>query len=125
MPQKPTLTAFRKSPSSIGLSGLLQEIGTVVHGMDRRAEARVPKSILLHVQPLDSNFDPNGQPFKAVTRDFSDAGLGFLHKHEFESEYVQIGPNEHSQSQSIARVCYNVAYGGGADLYLIGVAFLK
>lgn len=89
-----------------------------------RNVARVPLSLVLCVQPLNNNLKPVGKPFKALTRDVSDVGLGFHFSTSFPTNFVRIGPSEHSASQSIARVCYNKAYYGEQTVFHIGVEFL-
>ena len=120
---KPSLRAFRRTRALDDFRMLLRDISDPSDDDDRRNNTRVPRSLVLAVQPLNQQGDPVGEPFKAVTRDVSEQGLGFLHPFPFPTNYVRIGPTANSISQSNARVCHNVAYEGEKRLFLVGVEF--
>lgn len=125
MLKQPSISTLTTSNSATSFVSLLERmIENRPSGDCRREFARIPRSLVLQIQPLNSNFEREGESFRATTRDVSRKGLGFLHETEFEWPYIEIGPNSHSACQSIARVCYNVTFFGMEALYLIGVQFL-
>ncbi len=85
----------------------------------------MPRSLVLIIQPLDNDLQPVGKAFKAVTRDVSATGLGFLHETPFPTNFIRIGATEQSMAQSLARVCYNKTFYGDEIVYLIGVEFIE
>jgi hypothetical protein len=101
----------------------LEEISKPVE-VERRKVSRVPQSLILCIQPLDSSMQPVGSSFQAITRDISAKGLGFLYGAPFPTNFVRIGATKHSRSQAIGRVCYNKAYYGEKVVFLVGVEFL-
>lgn len=76
------------------------------------------------VQPLDTERKPIGKPLKALTRDISADGLGFIHPTPFPTEFVEIRNVENSHSYAVARVCYNRAYCDDDLNYFVGVQFV-
>ena len=91
---------------------------------NRRGASRIKVSLVLCVQPLNNDLEPVGRPFKALTRDVSENGLGFFFKTPFPIEFVRVGPTEYSSSQSVARVCYNGLADSNRAQYLVGIQFL-
>jgi hypothetical protein len=122
--KKPTLTAFCRTKSIHDFQMLLEEIAQRSSDDDRRQDNRVATSLLIFVQPLDNQFRPQGQPFKAITRDLSANGLGFFHEFPFPTNFAQISANRNSYAKSIARICFNKVYHGDEMVYLIGAEFL-
>jgi len=122
---KPRLVAVRLSEVTDDFRKLLQAITEFPPEQDRRKINRVPRSLVVSVQPLDNNMQPTGACFKAVSRDISTNGMGFFQNEPFPTSFVRIGPNENSVSQSVARVCFNKAYHGEQVQYLVGVEFLS
>jgi hypothetical protein len=120
---KPTLQAFRRTECINDFQMLLHDLSEQPDN-NRRRFARIPQSLVLCVQPLNNDLKPVGKPYKALTRDVSENGLGFLYNASFPTKFVRVGPSEHSASQSIAQVCYNKAYYGEQTMYLVGIEFL-
>jgi hypothetical protein len=56
----------------------------------RRGEDREPTSFALFVLPLDSSFEPDGEPFAAVAREVSTGGMSFSHTSALSSPHVAI-----------------------------------
>ena len=52
---------------------------TVYARVEERKQDRQKIAIEVMVQPLDPDFQPTGEPFIAMTRDISSAGLGLFH----------------------------------------------
>ena len=92
---------------------------------ERRGDRRVPRSISLQVQPLDMDFQPEGESFCAITRDISKRGLGFINAEAVDHEYLRIYMPLQTESSVIARVCYNLSIGVTYPLYLVGVEFIS
>ena len=92
---------------------------------ERRSDNRVPRSISLQVQPLDMDFQPDGESFCAITRDISKKGLGFINAEAVDHEYLRIYMPLQTESSVIARVCYNLSVGVTYPLYLVGVEFIS
>lgn len=106
-------------------SSVLKKLSSGGSNVERRRQRRVPRSVSLRVQPLNSDFKPDGESFCAVTRDISLNGLGFINDEHFSHEFVRIGIPEHTDSTVIARVCYNLSIGVDQPLFLVGVQFLS
>ncbi len=121
--KKPTLEAFCRTEAIEDFRALLGEISNFAPENDRRKRIRVARKLILVVQPLDKNFQPTGEAFKAMTDDVSANGLGFKHTSKFPTEFVRIGPTKHSVTQAICRVCYNKPLCGREKLFRIGVEF--
>ena len=125
MPRKPTLTSITRTNPLGNFRELLRDVAGPEFQDNRRNSDRLPRSLVLVVQPLDNNLQPVGSPFKAVTRDVSETGLGFLNETPFPTKFVRIGATAQSAAQSVARVCYNKTYFGDEPVYLVGVEFLE
>ena len=125
MSRKPSLTSITRVNPLGNFAELLRDVAGAEFEGNRRSSERIPRSLVLVVQPLNNEFQPVGSPFKAVTRDVSEKGLGFLHETPFPTKYVRIGATAQSAAQSVARVCYNKTYFGEEPVYLVGVEFLK
>jgi hypothetical protein len=121
--KKPSLKAFRRTEALGDFRMLLRDISESPLEGNRRGDTRTPRSLVLTVQPLNQRLEPVGESFRAVTRDISETGMGFLHQFPFPTNFVRIGPTADSISQSLARVCYNVVYQGDEMMYLVGVEF--
>lgn len=125
MPKRPSLSFLEQSVSSSGLGAVLRKVGATSEQENRRHTLRRPRSIVLIIQPLNNQFEPVGSPFKAITRDVSETGLGFLHESAFPTSFVRIGVTAASSAQSIAQVCYNKAIYRDGLVYLVGVKFIS
>jgi len=92
---------------------------------EKRSEARTPRSLSLMIQPLDLDFQPDGDSFYAIMRDISSSGMGFINSEPLRHEFVRITMPEQTRSRVIARVCYNLSIGTDYPLYLVGVKFVS
>jgi hypothetical protein len=92
---------------------------------ERRTEERIPISVALSIQPLDLDFQPDGEPFFALTRDFSQGGMGFINSEPFDHKYLRLGIPGHDASTIIGHVCYNLSIGVDQPLYLVGIQFVR
>lgn len=124
MSKRNSLSSFTLTNQLGDLRDLLRDLGESEYATNRRRAVRIPRSLVLVIQPLDNDLNPVGSLFKAVTRDVSASGLGFLHETPFPTNYVRIGATAQSSAQSIARVCYNKTIFCDELVYLIGVEFI-
>ncbi len=69
---------------------LLHELTSAQDQTSQRIDARQPVSITLLIQPLDLDFQPIGDPFRALSRDLSMNGVGFLNLETVNYEFVRI-----------------------------------
>lgn len=125
MPKKTTLTAFCRPDSQDDLFNVLQDLVEYPSSSNQRNVQRMLWSILLNIEPLDSDRKPIGRPFLAVTRDLTDFGLGFYHGSFLAASFVRIQSKEGFIGERLARVCFNKAIYGEVPLYLVGVEFLS
>lgn len=102
---------------------LLRELTTPFRTDNRRSHHRVPRSISLMVQPLDLDFQPNGEPFWALTRDISLKGLGFINPEPITHEFVRLGLLDYDAT-IIAQVRHSTSIGIDYPLFLVGVEFV-
>lgn len=61
-----------------------------VAGIDRRGEPRYPLSVIVEFVPLDDLYRECGPARKAVTRDMSEAGIGFFCESPVDAEFLRI-----------------------------------
>ena len=92
---------------------------------ERRTEDRIAISVALKIQPLDMDFHPEGEAFFALTRDFSQGGMGFINSEPFDHTYLHLSIPGHGTSTIIGQVCYNLSIGVDQPLYLVGVQFVS
>ena len=92
---------------------------------ERRTEERIAISVALNIQPLDLDFHPDGEAFFALTRDFSQGGMGFINSEPFDHAFLRLSIPGHNTSTIIGQVCYNLAIGVDHPLYLVGVQFVS
>ena len=102
---------------------LLREMTTPYRMDNRRAHKRIPRSISLTVQPLDMDFQPDGEPFWALSRDISLRGLAFVNSEPVAHEFVRIGLLEYDAT-IIAKVRHSTPIGVDYPLFLVGVEFV-
>ena len=92
---------------------------------ERRTEERIAISVALQIQPLDLDFHPDGEAFFALTRDFSQGGMGFINSEPFDYTFLRLSIPGHVTSTIIGQVCYKLSIGVDQPLYLIGVQFVR
>ncbi|MEL7498235.1 MAG: PilZ domain-containing protein [Planctomycetota bacterium] len=90
----------------------------------RRKHQRVPRSISISVEPVDADFQSQGEPFWVVSRDISRRGIGLISYDPIRHEFVRIGLLNENISV-IGQVRHNTAIGHRYPLYLVGVEFLN
>lgn len=90
----------------------------------RRRHRRTPRSISVSVQPLDDDFDVNGDRFWLVSRDISPGGIGLISYDPIEADYVRLGLLNEKVS-IIGRVRHNTSIGDKYPLFLIGIEFMS
>jgi c-di-GMP-binding flagellar brake protein YcgR len=57
---------------------------------ERRSEPRYTISAIIEAQPVDDEFQPTGERFKAVTRDISAGGISFTHNRLVETKHLAV-----------------------------------
>lgn len=57
---------------------------------ERRAQTREAIALPIVVQPLNAHFQPTGDVFDAITKDFSTGGFGVIHSEQVASRYMRI-----------------------------------
>lgn len=90
---------------------------------NQRESDRVPKRLSLSVQPLTEKFETAGDPYWAISSDFSNRGMGFISDDAMVHDYVRIKLLEEELSV-VAKVCHSTSIGTLYPLYLVGVEFL-
>ena len=92
-------------------------------GPERRMANRQAIAVAVAVQPLDSEFELDGESFTAVTTNISGGGIGFVHRIPVCSPYVQLTlsleSGETFELLAAVRHC-----SPKADLYEIGGRFV-
>ncbi len=77
----------------------------------------------MQIQPLDLDFQPDGDSFWAMTRDISLRGIGFVNPEPVTHDFIRIGVLDFDKT-IIARVCHSTSIGVDFPLFLIGVEFV-
>ena len=90
----------------------------------RRKHPRESRSISLSVQPLDEDFQKDGDLFWVVSRDISLKGVGLICPEPIDHQFIRVGLLEENVSV-IGRVCHNTSIGSEYPLYLVGVEFIR
>ena len=100
-------------------------LSQVLHngGVEHRSFERISWRVGLKIQPLDSDFQPDGDPYCAISSDVSRGGIGFIYPERMLHEYLRITISDTSVS-AIARVIHNTSIGTDEALYLVGTEFL-
>ena len=91
--------------------------------VSRRKHPRETRSLSLSIQPLDDDFQQDGDVFWVVSRDISLKGIGLISAEPILHQYVRLGLLEEKVSV-IGRVCHNTSIGSEYPLYLVGAEFL-
>ena len=89
----------------------------------RRAEPRETAAIPVNVVPLDSELQPTGELFQAVTRDISYGGVGIFHTQPVDAPYVLIeitAPEACKTMRLLAQTEHCTRFGG---FYVVGCRF--
>jgi len=103
---------------------LIRELTAAQKDSSRRGTDRQPHSLSLMVQPLDLDFQPVGDPFRALSRDISDSGVGFLNLEAVPYEFVRVSLVDFNASM-VARVRHCSSLGKDHPLYLVGLEFIE
>lgn len=90
----------------------------------KRRHQRFLRSLSISVQPLDEDFQPDGELFWLVSRDISLKGIGLVSCDPIQHEYVRVGLLDQNISL-IGKVRHNSSIGQQHPLYLVGVEFLS
>jgi hypothetical protein len=89
-----------------------------------RRQPRRLRSISISVQPLDDDFQPDGDRFWVVSRDISIKGLGLICHDPIAHGYVRVGlMNE--LATTIGNVRHNTSIGHEYPLFLVGIEFVN
>ncbi len=89
----------------------------------RRQFCRHSVRVTLSIQPLTSDFRPDGDGFSAMSSDISLKGMAFVNPEALVHEFVRISFSQFGIS-AIARVRHNSSVGIDHPLFLVGVEFL-
>lgn len=92
------------------------------HGVDRRSFQRVNWRVMLHVVPLNEDFEPIGDSICAISSDISRGGIGFIYPEAIDYEFVRIHVADSSLSV-VAKVAHNTSFGSDS-LFLVGTEFV-
>lgn len=114
----------RQSEQFLLVARALQNLGdnSRKQHQERRHE-RIPRSLSVSVQPLNDDFQPDGELFWLVSRDISLAGMGLISLDPVFHRHVRLGLLEENVSV-IAEVRHNSSIGTHHPLYLVGVEFI-
>jgi len=63
---------------------------TVLARVEERREPRHKIAIEVLAQPLDPDFQPTSEPFKAMSRDISAGGLGLVHTRSISDKHLLV-----------------------------------
>ena len=66
-------------------------IGQPIRFDSRRKHQRIPRSISVSVQPLNDDFQADGESFWVVSRDISLKGIGLISYDPIEIDFVKLG----------------------------------
>lgn len=93
------------------------------NGKERRQDVRVTVCLPVTVQPLDTDFEPVGEPFKAITRNLSGGGIGLLNDEPIDTDYVLVTLRNRAGDEIdlVAHIRHCTYEDGG---YLIGGRFI-
>lgn len=89
-----------------------------------RRHPRRLRSISISVQPLNDDFQPDGDLFWVVSRDISTRGLGLICPDAIGHGYVRVGLMNESVSV-IGNVQHNTSIGHHYPLFLVGIEFVN
>jgi hypothetical protein len=85
---------------------------------ERRSEPRYTISAIVEAQPVDDEFRPTDDVFKAVTRDISAGGIALTHNRSVETKClaVQLTTPEGDQIQTVVEVLRCRSHGNTWDI---------
>jgi hypothetical protein len=89
-----------------------------------RRQPRTMRSISISVQPLDDDFQPDGDLFWVVSRDINIKGLALICHDEINHGFVRIGLLNQAVTV-IGNVRHNTSIGHRYPLFLVGIEFLN
>jgi hypothetical protein len=102
----------------------LQNLGdSSLKQYQERRHQRIPRSLSVSVQPLNEDFQPDGEPFWLVSRDISLTGIGLISLDPIVHRHVRLGLLDENVSV-IGEVRHNSSIGTHHPLYLVGVEFI-
>ena len=124
------MSDYQPPTHDLSSAAVVEEFYTLVwelskSGFERRTEERIAISVALKIQPLDMDFHVDGESFLALTRDFSQGGLGFISPEPFDHKHLRLSIPGNGTASIIGRVCYNLPVGDEQPLYLVGVQFVS
>ena len=105
------------------VNALIRELTTAQEDSSRRGNSRQPHSLSLMIQPLDLDFQPVGDSFRALSRDISTSGVGFLNLEAIPHEFVRVSLVDFNASL-VARVRHCSSLGKAHPLWLVGLEFV-
>ena len=92
-------------------------------GSERRSDERESISVPVLVQPLNDEYEAQGPPFTAVTRNLSGGGIGLLHNEPVRNNYIKVRlRNRESETLDVVANVRHCSFQDG--LYLIGGRFV-
>ena len=89
-----------------------------------RRHPRTERSISISVQPLNDDFQPDGDLFWVVSRDISIKGIGLICHEPVAHGYVRIGLMNEAVTV-IGKVRHNTSIGHHYPQFLVGIEFLN
>ena len=62
----------------------------IIPRRERGKEPRFTIAVIVEAQPVDDDFKPSGEAFKAVTRDISSKGVGITHNRSVRAKFLAL-----------------------------------
>ena len=103
-------------------SNIVESLATGGTGTSRRQNNREARSVSLRIQPLNVDFQADGDSFWAISRDISKRGIAFINSEPVTHEFLRVGLLEHDISV-IGQVRHCTSIGDHYPLFLIGLEF--
>ena len=107
----------------VGIRKAMSGCSANIRNSPQRRAARLSLSIRLVVQPMLSGFVPCGTSVKAITRDVSEYGLGFLSVRPVETDWMSIVEESSPEHYYFCRVVHTGGRLNEETLFLTGVEF--
>ena len=96
----------------------------MVENPNRRTYDRVPWRQAVSIQPLDDDFAPVGDEFKAMSSDISRVGLGLISTVKPDSSYLRIEARDAGLSM-LAKVTHATDIGDDFPQFLLGTELVQ
>ena len=123
MDDKKTNNSTETSPQPKLLHFLREIIQSDLNEDCKRQFRRHSARLSLAIQPLTPDFQPDGEPFRAVSSDLSLKGMAFVNPEEITHEFVRV-TFDNLDVSVICKVQHNSSIGIDYPLFLVGVEFL-